>query len=53
MDYRQLNAERKKAYDDSNKFIKDSEDKLKEGNLEFARAVAVKAENLAKELAGK
>lgn len=53
VDYRLLNHERKKAYDDSNRFIKQSEDALKEGNFVFAQAVAVKAETLAKELAGK
>ena len=53
VDYRILNAERKKAYDDSMRFIKDCEDKLKEGNFVYAQAVAVKAETLAKELAGK
>ena len=53
VDYRLLNSERKKAYDDSQRFIKDSEDKLKEGNFVYAEAVAKKAETLAKELAGK
>lgn len=53
VDYRLLNSERKKAYDDSQRFIKESEEKLKEGNFVYAEAVAVKAERLAKELAGK
>jgi hypothetical protein len=53
IDYRLLTSERKKAYDDSQRFIKESEEKLKEGNFVFADAVAVKAERLAKELAGK
>lgn len=53
VDYRLLNADRKKAYDDSHRFIKQSEEALKEGNFVFAQAVAVKAETLAKELAGK
>jgi outer membrane biosynthesis protein TonB len=53
VDYRLLNSERKKAYDDSIRFIKQSEDALKEGNFVFAQAVATKAETLAKELAGK
>ena len=53
VDYRLLNSERKKAYDDSQRFIKESEDKLKEGNFVFAQAVANKAETLARELAGK
>ncbi len=53
VDYQALNTARKKAYDDSNGFIKDAEEKLKEGNFVYAEAMAVKAENLAKELAGK
>jgi hypothetical protein len=53
VDYRLLNNERKKAYDDSQRYIKQSEDALKEGNFVFAQAVAAKAETLAKELAGK
>jgi outer membrane biosynthesis protein TonB len=53
VDYRLLNAERKKAYDDAQRFIQQSEEKLKEGNLVFALSVANKAETLAKELAGK
>jgi hypothetical protein len=53
VDYRLLNNERKKAYDDSQRYIKQSEDALKEGNFVFAQAVAAKAETLARELAGK
>lgn len=53
VDYQLLNDERKKAYDDSQRFIKQSEDALNDGNFVFAQAVAVKAETLAKELAGK
>lgn len=53
VDYRLLNAERKKAYDDSQRFIKQSEDALKEGNFVAAQPLAAKAETLAKELAGK
>ena len=53
VDYRFLSNERKKAYDDSQRYIKQSEDAVKEGNFVFAQAVAVKAETLAKELAGK
>jgi hypothetical protein len=53
VDYRHLNSERKKAYDDSQRFIKQSEEALKEGNFVFAQPLAVKAETLAKELAGK
>ena len=53
VDYRLLNSERKKAYDDSQRFIREAEDKLKEGNFVYAEAVAKKAETLARELAGK
>lgn len=53
VDYRLLNPERKKAYDDSQGFIKEAEEKLKEGNFVYAQAVAKKAETLARELAGK
>jgi hypothetical protein len=53
VDYQLLNAARKKAYDDSMGFIKDAEEKLKEGNFVYAQAMATKAENLARELAGK
>jgi hypothetical protein len=53
VDYRLLNSERKKAYDDSQGFIKEAEEKLKEGNFVYAQAVAKKAETLARELAGK
>jgi len=53
VDYRLLNSERKKAYDDSMRFMRQSEDALKEGNLVFALSLANKAETLAKELAGK
>jgi outer membrane biosynthesis protein TonB len=53
VDYRLLNSERKKAYNDAQGFIKQSEDALKEANFVFAAPLAVKAETLAKELAGK
>jgi type IV secretory pathway VirB10-like protein len=53
IDYRLLNSERKKAYDDSQGFINEAEEKLKEGNFVYAQAVAKKAETLARELAGK
>jgi outer membrane biosynthesis protein TonB len=53
VDYRILNSERKKAYDDSQRFIQQSEGALKEGNFVFAQSLAGKAETLAKELAGK
>ncbi len=53
VDYRLLNAERKKAYDDAMRFMRQSEDKLKQGDFVFAQAAAEKAEMLARELAGK
>lgn len=53
VDYRLLNSERKKAYNDSQQFRRQAEEALKQGNLELALAVANKAETLAKELAGK
>lgn len=53
VDYRLLNAERKKAYDDVQRFIKQAEDALTTGSFMFAQGVANKAETLAKELAGK
>ena len=53
VDYRLLNSERKKAYDDTRGYITEAEEKLKEGNLVYADAVAKKAERLARELAGK
>jgi hypothetical protein len=53
VDYRNLNNERKKAYDDSMRYMRQAEDAVKEGNLVFALSMAKKAETLAKELAGK
>jgi len=53
IDYRLLTADRRKAYDDAQRFIKTSEDKIKQGDFVFAQAVAEKAEMLARELAGK
>jgi hypothetical protein len=53
VDYRLLNPDRRKAYDDAQRFIKTSEDKIKQGDFVFAQAMAEKAEMLAKELAGK
>jgi len=53
VDYRLLTNERKKAYDDAQRFIKGSEEALKEANFVAAQPLAVKAETLAKELAGK
>lgn len=52
VDYRRLNNERKKAYDDAGRFIVEAEAGIKQGNLVFAQGVATKAETLAKELAG-
>jgi hypothetical protein len=51
VDYRQLNAVLKKAYDDAKKFADQADDALKQGNVVFAQGVAGKAETLAKELA--
>ena len=53
IDPRPLNTVRKKAYDDAKRFAQQAENALKEGNIVFAQAVAVKAETLAKELAGR
>jgi outer membrane biosynthesis protein TonB len=53
VNYGSLNNERKKAYDDSNRFIQQADAALKEGNFVFAQSLAGKAETLAKELAGK
>jgi len=53
VDYRRLNNERKKAYDDAKRFAQQADDALKAGNTVFAQGVATKAETLAKELAGK
>ena len=51
VDYRQLNAVLKKAYDDAKKFADQADEALKQGNVVFALGVAGKAETLAKELA--
>jgi outer membrane biosynthesis protein TonB len=48
-----LSNERKKAYNDAKLFLDQADTALKEGNLAFAQGVAVKAETLAKELAGR
>jgi outer membrane biosynthesis protein TonB len=53
VDYRPLNNERKKAYNDAKMFIQQAEDALKQGNFVFAQGVATKAETLARELAGR
>ena len=53
VDYRVLNKERKKAYDDAKQFAQQADDALKAGNTVFAQGVASKAETLAKELAGR
>jgi outer membrane biosynthesis protein TonB len=53
VDYRPLNNDRKKAYNDAKMFIQQAEDALKQGNFVFAQGVANKAETLARELAGR
>jgi hypothetical protein len=53
VDYRYLSRERKKAYDDARRFADQADEALKQGNMVFAQGVAVKAETLAKELAGR
>lgn len=53
VNYNPLTNERKKAYNDAKKLLEEAEDALKKSDLERARAVAGKAETLAKELAGK
>jgi hypothetical protein len=50
VDYGQLTAVRKKAYDDAKLFAQQAEDALKQSNLVFAKELADKAERLAKEL---
>jgi outer membrane biosynthesis protein TonB len=53
VDYGPLSNERKKAYNDAKRFIRQAEDALKRGNYLFAQGVATKAETLARELSGK
>jgi len=53
VDYGPLNRERKKAYDDAQRYMKQAEEALGKSNFVFAQAVANKAETLAKELSGK
>ena len=53
VDYRGLNKELKKAYDDAKQFAQQADDALKAGNTVFAQGVASKAETLAKELAAR
>ena len=53
VDYRRLNNELRKAYNDSKKFAEQAEDALKKGNVALAQAVATKAETLAKELSAR
>lgn len=53
VDYGRLSNERKKAYNDAKRFIRQAEDALKRGNYLFAQGVATKAETLARELSGK
>jgi hypothetical protein len=53
VDYGPLSNDRKKAYNDAKRFIRQAEDALKRGNFAFAQGVATKAETLARELSGK
>jgi hypothetical protein len=53
VDFGPLSNERKKAYNDAKRFIRQAEDALKRGNFVFAQGVATKAETLARELSGK
>jgi hypothetical protein len=53
VDYGPLNRERKKAYDDAQRYMKQADEALGKSNFVFAQAVANKAETLAKELAGR
>lgn len=53
VDYGPLSNNRKKAYNDAKRFIRQAEDALKRGNFAFAQGVATKAETLARELSGK
>ena len=48
-----LSAERQKAYNDAKMFLDQADAALKQGNYTFAQGVAVKAETLARELAGR
>lgn len=53
INYQQLSEFRRKAYDDAQRFMRQADDAIKQGNLVFAQAVATKAETLARELSGK
>ena len=53
VDYRRLNTDLRKAYNDAKRFADQADEALKQGNVVFAQGVAVKAETLAKELAGR
>jgi hypothetical protein len=53
VDYGPLSKDRKKAYNDAKLFLEQAEDGLKQGNVVFAQAVAIKAETLARELANR
>jgi hypothetical protein len=50
VDYRRLNGDRQKAYNEAKMFMQESEEALKNTNHIFARSLAEKAERLAKEL---
>jgi hypothetical protein len=53
VDYGPLSNDRKKAYNNAKRFIRQAEDALKRGNFAFAQGVATKAETLARELSKK
>jgi hypothetical protein len=53
VDYRKLNGDRQKAYNEAKMFNQQAEEAIKTGNLVFARNLAEKAERLAKELQGR
>ena len=53
VDYGPLSNNRKKAYNDAKRFIRQAEDALKRRNFAFAQGVATKAETLARELSGR
>jgi hypothetical protein len=53
VDYRTLNRDLRKAYDDAKRFADQADEALKQGNVVFAQGVAAKAETLARELAAR
>jgi outer membrane biosynthesis protein TonB len=52
VDYRNLSAERKKAYDQAKQFIEGAEAAIRDGKVEYALELADKAETFAKQLQG-